>query len=80
MQTGLNAQDFFDVTYPGFGGQPINGWLVLPSMRSGKLPCVVEFIGHNGGGSFQPVEKLKFLKNMWDQHNWSGNFPGALYV
>jgi cephalosporin-C deacetylase len=23
LQTGLTAQEFFDVTYPGFGGQPI---------------------------------------------------------
>ena len=52
VQTGLTAQDFFDVTYPGFGGQPIKGWLVLPHQRSGKLPCVVEFIGYNGGRSF----------------------------
>ena len=52
VQTGLTAQDFFDVTYPGFGGQPIKGWLVLPHQRSRKLPCVVEFIGYNGGRSF----------------------------
>ena len=52
VETGLKAQDFFDVTFPGFGGQPIKGWLVLPRQRSGKLPCVVEFIGYNGGRSF----------------------------
>ena len=50
--TGLKAHDFFDVTFPGFGGQPIKGWLVLPRQRSGKLPCVVEYIGYNGGRSF----------------------------
>ena len=40
------------MTFPGFGGQPIKGWLVLPRQRAGKLPCVVEYIGYNGGRSF----------------------------
>jgi len=49
---GLVAQDTFDVTFSGFGGQPVKGWLILPSQRSGKLPCVVEYIGYGGGRSF----------------------------
>jgi cephalosporin-C deacetylase len=49
---GLTAQETFDVTYAGFGGQPVKGWLILPRQRSGKLPCVVEFIGYGGGRSF----------------------------
>ena len=27
---GLAAQETFDVTFNGFGGQPIKGWLILP--------------------------------------------------
>jgi len=27
---GLVAQETFDVTFAGFGGQPIKGWLILP--------------------------------------------------
>jgi hypothetical protein len=34
------------------GGQPVKGWLILPSQRTGKLPCVVEYIGYGGGRSF----------------------------
>ena len=49
---GLVAQETFDVTFNGFGGQPVKGWLLLPSQRSGKLPCVVEYIGYGGGRSF----------------------------
>lgn len=49
---GLVAQETFDVTYAGFGGQPIKGWLILPKQRSGKLPCVVEYIGYGGGRNF----------------------------
>src|SRR5258705_4678228 len=48
---GLTAQDTFDVTYAGFGGQAVKGWLILPKQRSGKLPCIVEFIGYGCGPS-----------------------------
>jgi cephalosporin-C deacetylase len=49
---GLTAQEMFDVTFAGFGGQPVKGWLIFPKKRSGKLPCVVEYIGYGGGRSF----------------------------
>ena len=49
---GLVAQETFDVTFDGFGGQPVKGWLILPKQRAGKLPCVVEYIGYGGGRSF----------------------------
>ncbi len=52
VDNGLRLQEAFDLTFHGFGGQPIKGWFVLPRQRSGKLPCVVEFIGYNGGRSF----------------------------
>jgi cephalosporin-C deacetylase len=46
---GLRAIESFDVTFPGFGGQPVRGWLHLPVHRDGPLPCVVEYIGYGGG-------------------------------
>ena len=49
---GLIAQETFDVTFNGFGGQPVKGWLILPSQRKRKLPCVVEYIGYGGGRNF----------------------------
>ena len=49
---GLVAQDTFDVTFNGFGGLPVKGWLILPSQRKGKLPCIVEYIGYGGRRSF----------------------------
>lgn len=48
-QTGLALIESFDVTFNGFGGQPIKGWLNLPRQRTDKLPCVVEFLGYGGG-------------------------------
>jgi cephalosporin-C deacetylase len=49
---GLSTVETFDMTFSGYGGQPIKGWLQLPRQRSGKLPCVVEFIGYGGGRGF----------------------------
>ena len=44
--------DAFDVTFAGFGGQPIKAWLTRPAGRRGDLPAVVEFIGYGGGRGF----------------------------
>ncbi|MBI1276826.1 MAG: prolyl oligopeptidase family serine peptidase [Anaerolineaceae bacterium] len=48
----LKMVETFDVTFNGFGGQPIKGWLILPRDRSGKIPCIVEYIGYGGGRGF----------------------------
>jgi len=52
VDTGLKLLESFDVTFKGYGGQSIKGWLNLPAKREGKLPCVVEFIGYGGGRGF----------------------------
>ncbi len=58
---GLAALETFDVTFNGYGGQPIKGWLLSPRQRSGPLPCVIEYIGYGGGhallatGCYGPV-------------------------
>lgn len=46
---GLATVDVFDVTFSGFGGHPIKGWLLVPRHAGGRLPCVVEYIGYGGG-------------------------------
>ncbi|WP_203656236.1 acetylxylan esterase [Actinocatenispora rupis] len=45
----LATVDVFDVTFSGFDGQPVRGWFLLPRHTEGPLPCVVEYIGYNGG-------------------------------
>lgn len=52
VDAGLSTIETFDVTFSGYGGQPIRGWLQLPRQRSGQLPCVVEYIGYGGGRGF----------------------------
>ncbi|MCG3157853.1 MAG: Cephalosporin-C deacetylase [bacterium] len=57
VDSGLRLVETYDVTFNGFGGQPIKGWLMLPRERSAALPCVVEYIGY-GGGRGLPLEWL----------------------
>lgn len=47
----LTVIDSFDVTFNGFGGAPIKGWLHLPANRpkGERLPVVVQYIGYSGG-------------------------------
>ncbi len=49
---GFRNIEVFDVTFNGYGGQPIKGWLLLPKQRRKKLPCVVEYLGYGGGRGF----------------------------
>ncbi|MEN5073158.1 acetylxylan esterase [Isoptericola cucumis] len=57
VDTGLTAVVVDDVTFPGFGGHPVKGWLVRPAHAEGPLPAVVEFLGY-GGGRGLPHERL----------------------
>ena len=52
VESGMALHDTFDVTFAGFDGHEIKGWLILPRERSGPLPCVVEYIGYGGGRGF----------------------------
>jgi cephalosporin-C deacetylase len=54
---GLRLVEAFDLTFNGYGGQPIKAWLLLPQARSDRLPCVVEYIGYGGGRGF-PLDWL----------------------
>ncbi|MGC4979391.1 acetylxylan esterase [Streptomyces sp. DT193] len=47
--TALKTVTVHDVTFAGFGGHPIKGWLTVPAWANSPLPTVVEFIGYGGG-------------------------------
>ena len=49
IDAGLALIEAYDVTFNGYGGQPIKGWFFKPRSASGTLPCIVEFIGYGGG-------------------------------
>lgn len=59
VDIGLKQVDVYDVTYNGYGGQPIKGWYLRPAGISAPLPCVVEYIGY-GGGRNSPLNWLKW--------------------
>lgn len=45
----LRTVEVLDVTFRGYAGQPVSAWLLLPRERSGRLPCVVQYVGYGGG-------------------------------
>jgi cephalosporin-C deacetylase len=49
VDTGLTEIRVHDVTFSGWNGQPIKGWLRVPAHAEGPLPGVVEYVGYGGG-------------------------------
>jgi cephalosporin-C deacetylase len=49
VDVGLATVDTWDVTFSGYGGQPIRGWFLAPRRRAGPLPTVVQFLGYGDG-------------------------------
>jgi len=46
-----------DLTFAGFGGEPIKAWITRPKRPGGRLPTVIEYNGYNGGRGL-PGERL----------------------
>lgn len=38
-----------DLTFPGFGGEPVRAWVSRPLHADGPLPAVVQYQGYGGG-------------------------------
>ncbi|TDC34378.1 acetylesterase [Micromonospora sp. 15K316] len=57
VPTGLAGIDVFDVTFPGFAGQPVRAWLRVPIGAGAPLPAVVQYAGY-GGGRGHPLANL----------------------
>lgn len=57
VDTGLTTLEVFDVSFSGFGGERIRGWLRYPAGATGPLPAVVEYVGY-GGGRGAPIDNL----------------------
>jgi cephalosporin-C deacetylase len=50
IETGLVTIETYDVTFRGFGGDPIRAWLHLPAAPLPRSTTgVVQYIGYNGG-------------------------------
>ena len=57
VDANLRTIEVFDVTFAGFGGHPVKGWLRVPRHRGGPLPAVVQFHGY-GSGRGRPIDDL----------------------
>ena len=57
VDIGLDLIDTYDVTFNGYGGQPIKAWFKRPKHITGSLPVVVEYVGY-GGGRGLPTDNL----------------------
>ena len=55
----VRTVDVYDVTFAGYAGDEVRGWLLLPHERTGPLPLVVEYLGY-GSGRGHPVESLAY--------------------
>ncbi len=49
----------YDVTFPGYGGDPIKAWLLAPRQVTPGAAVIVEFVGY-GGGRGDPFDWLKW--------------------
>ena len=59
IDSPLRSFEVFDVSFSGFGGDPIGGWFLVPAGTDGPLPTIVEYNGY-GGGRGLPHERLEW--------------------
>ena len=57
VPTQIQHADVVDVTFPGYAGDPVKGWLLLPHASPPDRAFVVEYIGY-GGGRGDPFDWL----------------------
>ena len=55
----ISHADVFDVTFAGYGGDPVKAWLLIPHEIAPNSAIVVEYIGYNGGRA-DPLDWLKW--------------------
>jgi cephalosporin-C deacetylase len=49
----------YDVTFPGYGGDPVKGWLLAPHHTADGAAVIVEYVGY-GGGRGNPLDWLRW--------------------
>ncbi|MDO3705167.1 acetylxylan esterase [Micromonospora sp. C28SCA-DRY-2] len=79
--TDLRLVDSWDVTFAGFGGDPVRAWYTRPAGTDGPLPTVVEYVGY-GRGRGLPHERLTwpvagYAHLLMDSRGQSGRYGGG---
>lgn len=49
VDTGLRLVETFDVTFSGFGGDPVRAWFHRPASAQNGLPVIVRYQGYGSG-------------------------------
>ncbi|MGW7053649.1 acetylxylan esterase [Streptomyces sp. NPDC054887] len=55
----LVTVDVYDVRFPGWRGQPVAAWLVVPSQAEQPLPTIVTYVGYTAGRGL-PTDHLLY--------------------
>ena len=76
VDSPLQAVEVYDVTFSGFAGDSVGGWLLLPAEASEPLPTVVEFNGY-GGGRGLPHERLGWVASGYAYFNMDTRGQGS---
>lgn len=63
VDSRLTMVDVWDVRFAGFGGDPINAWLIAPA-GARRVGCVITYIGYHGGRGF-PHQQLRWPAAGW---------------
>ncbi|HXH36156.1 MAG TPA: acetylxylan esterase [Plantibacter sp.] len=71
-----------DVTFSGYGGDPIKGWFIRPAGATDPLPCIVNYIGYSGGRGlalqWTLLPSAGYAVFVMDTRGQgSGNWPGS---
>jgi cephalosporin-C deacetylase len=85
VPTDLRLVDTWDVTFSGFGGDPVRAWFTRPAGVGDPLPAVVEYLGY-GRGRGLPHERLTWTaagyahllmdsRGQGDQYGTGGDTP-----
>jgi cephalosporin-C deacetylase len=59
VATPIRHAEVFDVTFRGYGGDPIKAWLLVPHALTPDSALVVEYVGYNGGRG-HPIDWLLY--------------------
>jgi cephalosporin-C deacetylase len=79
--TAVRHADVFDVTFSGYGGDQVRGWLLVPHDPAPRGGVVVEYIGY-GGGRGDPLDWLPwscagYVHLVMDSRGQGGGWRGA---
>jgi len=77
----IRHAEVFDVTFSGFGGDPVKAWLLVPHESAPRGGVVVEYIGY-GGGRGDPLDWLPwscagYVHMIMDSRGQGGSWRAA---